>query len=339
MRRCTAGTALLLATVLLSAPVAAEEDSRPSDPTAAAEALFEEALLLGEQGNHREACRKLEASQALDAAVGTLLRLADCYERIGRFASAWAGFKEARSLARAQKMTERERIAALRAASLGPKMARLTIKVPDRPPPGLSVVLGRLQVPSASWGSALPLDPGRIRVEASAPGYLPFRQELEVPAKDGARLTVQIPELVPELSAPAPTRTIKVRSQRAAAPPRHVAGRGSAMRGAGIGLAIPGGLGLMASGALALASAKRNDASLEHCPDSANLCTPRGVQLREEAARLADYATLAAAVGGSLAAAGVAIYLLAPSGAPERITVGVAAKPERGLGLVAQGAF
>jgi len=341
----------LLVSALLAAPARAQEPEHSgpvSDPTAAAESLFEEGVSLAEAGKLAEACRKFEASETLDVAVGTLLRLADCYERTGRLATAWARFREARSLARAQSMPERERIASQRADALDSKIQRLTITVAGPPPADLSVELGGILVPRASWGSALPIDAGHVVVAASAPGYLPFRREIDVPAKDGARVSVEIPTLQAELSAPRPTRTIVVRSEhgtkgvdsRRESVARESVARGSVARGAGIGLAVAGGLGLVTGGVLTFLSAQRNDASLEHCPESDNLCTPRGVALRDRARTLADYATLSAAVGGGLLVAGLVVYWVAPTGeTSERVSVGISSEPGGALGLRARGAF
>src|SRR3954466_12003082 len=76
-----------------------------ADP-AAAEALFEEGVNLSERGAYAQACEKFEASEALAVAVGTLLRLGDCYEKTQRLASAWSRFREAASLAQAQAIPE-----------------------------------------------------------------------------------------------------------------------------------------------------------------------------------------------------------------------------------------
>ena len=77
-------TATLL---LLTSPVHAQ---RAAADKAAAEALFDEALELMQQKRYAEACPKLEQSQRVDAGIGTLLYLGECYEKLGRTASAWA---------------------------------------------------------------------------------------------------------------------------------------------------------------------------------------------------------------------------------------------------------
>jgi len=52
------------------------------------------------QGDYAAACPKLEESQRLDPALGTLLNLADCREQEGNVATAWSLFRDAESLAR-----------------------------------------------------------------------------------------------------------------------------------------------------------------------------------------------------------------------------------------------
>src|SRR4051794_15794728 len=64
------------------------------DAAAAAEVLFSDGKRLVQERNFAAACPKFEESQKLDPGLGTLYRLADCYEHVGRTASAWAAFLE-----------------------------------------------------------------------------------------------------------------------------------------------------------------------------------------------------------------------------------------------------
>src|SRR5260221_11014313 len=64
-----------------------------NDPVAA-RTLFDEGRKLLADGKYDAACPKLEESQRLDPGTGTLFNLADCWEQIGRTASAWARFLE-----------------------------------------------------------------------------------------------------------------------------------------------------------------------------------------------------------------------------------------------------
>jgi serine/threonine-protein kinase len=312
-----------------------------ADP-AAAEALFEEGVQLAERGQLLSACQKFEASEGLDVAVGTLLFLADCYERTGRLASAWSRFREAASLAHSQAMPDRERIATVRADALAPRMARVTVRVSAEPPPGIVVELGHQPVPKASWGSALPVDSGKLLLEASAPGYAPFRREITI--ADGARVDVPLPQLEALTGGESTPQQVTLRPVRPEAPrssvkTTHAVDRGYAARVTGATLAVWGGLGLAAGGVLTALAATRNDKSRDYCPESERLCTQRGVELRHEAQKLADSATISLAVGGGLLAAGLVVYWAAPRGATERVSLLLAPDAHGGVSCSARGVF
>src|SRR5262245_25337463 len=98
---------------------------------AAAEALFDEARRLVSEGKQAEAWPKFAESHRLDPGVGILLYLGDCYEAIGKTASAWAAFREAEAGARAARHAEREAAARERAAALEARLASLGVAVPE----------------------------------------------------------------------------------------------------------------------------------------------------------------------------------------------------------------
>src|ERR1041384_6675531 len=165
----------------LALPAAAQTNTAQK---ATAEAYFDDALRLMQQSNFAEACSKLEASQRLDPAVGTLLYLGECYERRGRTASAWVTFREAEALARATSQPPRAEMARARVDRLQPGLAKVTVEVSAeaRAIPGLRVLCGTVPIDPTLPGVALPVDPGELVVEATAPGYAPFTRTLTVPA-------------------------------------------------------------------------------------------------------------------------------------------------------------
>src|SRR5262252_2904619 len=108
---------------------------------AAAEALFDQGRAAMQEGDFGKACGLLERSQHIDPGVGTLLYLAECYERAGRTASAWATFREAADAADRARESGRARIGRDRAARLEPLLSRLSILVAPEATqiPGLTV--------------------------------------------------------------------------------------------------------------------------------------------------------------------------------------------------------
>ncbi|MEO8877348.1 MAG: hypothetical protein ABI461_17265, partial [Polyangiaceae bacterium] len=90
-----------LATVAFCFPIATSAYAQNPSDLAAAEALFEDGRKSMDANDFAAACPKLEESERLAPAVGTLLNLGICYEKSHRTASAWATFKEATSAARA----------------------------------------------------------------------------------------------------------------------------------------------------------------------------------------------------------------------------------------------
>jgi len=162
---CAAALSMLAA----SSPALAQTSS---EKAASAQALFDEGLRLMAAGQVAAACPKLAASQKLDPGMGTKFRLADCYEKSGKTASAWALFIDLGDEARAAKRLDREAIARKRAAELAPKLARMTILVsPDAAKlASLEVRRDGTALDKGVWGVPLPIDPGEHFLTATATG-------------------------------------------------------------------------------------------------------------------------------------------------------------------------
>jgi len=172
-----------------------------TSPQVAAEALFREARKLVDEERYAEACEKFAASQKLEAAVGTLLNLGRCYEKIGRTASAWATYHEAIAAANGSAQLDRAETAKLRAADLEPMLSRLTIVVsPEASAQKPMIMRDREPVPSELWGVTVPVDPGEHVVQATAPSRKPWSATASVQARETA--TVLVPSLEADESVP-----------------------------------------------------------------------------------------------------------------------------------------
>ena len=97
---------VVAALALARTPIA---HAQGSGDTASALSLFEEGKKLASEGNYAEGCPKLLASYNLVQKLGTVLNLADCYERAGKTASAWARFTEAVTMADRAGQQDRHR--------------------------------------------------------------------------------------------------------------------------------------------------------------------------------------------------------------------------------------
>jgi tetratricopeptide (TPR) repeat protein len=174
---------LLLVAVLFSVPALADATNR-----AAAEALFNDARQLVSQGKYAEACPKFAESNRLDPATGTLLNLADCYEKVGKTASAWAAFTEVASMAN----DSRAQFARGRAAALLPTLAKLTLQLAN-PPAGAVITRDGVAMPVAMLGVPIPVDPGRHVIEATAPGRIRFQRSVDIAASASTTIVITLP--------------------------------------------------------------------------------------------------------------------------------------------------
>jgi hypothetical protein len=168
--------------------------ARANDP-AAAQALFDEAKQLASSGHYTEACGKFDESQKADPGLGTEFHLADCWQHIGRTASAWSLFRQIESEAHARGEASRERVAHDRATALEPFVSKLAI-VPKGalPPEGLTVRRDGVEIGREQWGVPVPVDPGPHTVSIATPGKQPWGTGVDVP-DNGRVFTMDLPPL------------------------------------------------------------------------------------------------------------------------------------------------
>jgi len=179
------------------APLAASAQA-PS-PEAVAEALFEQARDLVKQERYAEACPKLAESQRLDPKLGTLLNLAYCHDKQGKFASAWAEYTSAAAVARREGQKEREDFSREQIAALEQKMPRVVLQV-NAPVAGIVVSVDNEAMAGAVLGTPLPMDPGKHHIAATAPGKKTWSQDVDVPPQR-TEILVTIPALEPAPAA------------------------------------------------------------------------------------------------------------------------------------------
>ncbi len=290
MKRAVLTLALLLATPTVYADA--------NDP-AAAQALFDEGRKLVLEGNCEAAIPKFTASHKLDPSPGPLLNLADCLAKTGRTASAWARFREAASMLKAAGQNDRAAFARQRADELEPSLARLTVRSSE---PNVEVLRDGAVLDGAVLGVAVPVDPGAHEIEARAPGKLPYRKRVEVAAS--ASVSVEIPKLADAPIAPAP-----------------VADTSSSRRTVAILVGSAGVVGLGFGAAFGLGAASQWSDAKKSCEGT--VCDRAGFDAANAAQTSAVRSNIAFALGGVALAAGVVLWITAPSAPRVGVAPGV----------------
>ncbi|MEO8982116.1 MAG: hypothetical protein ABI548_21280 [Polyangiaceae bacterium] len=291
---------------------------------AAAEALFNEGRALMAKSAFSLACPKFEASQHLDPGLGTLLNLAECYEKLGKTASAWAEYREAIPLARASGSKIREDLATERAEALEARLSTLTIRaMGTQDAAALEIRRDGVPVESAELGSPIPVDPGQHTVEASAPGKTKWTATVQVVA-DATKLAVEVPALAPAATAESGAGASAGSGAGAVSAPSDAAStarRGSGQRTAAIVVGAAGVVGVGLGAVFGLQARSDWSGAKSHCP-SFTTCDDRGLELHSSAASKATLSTVAFIAGGAALAAGAVLWFTADSGKKESVAFG-----------------
>jgi len=303
---CTAWTALVAVLILLPSSTALAQSfgadggqqgaaSGNAEHRAAAVVLFRQARDLMAQKKYAQACPKLEEALRLVRGVGIQFNLAECYEKVGKLASAWTHYLEVLDLSQRASDSAREKIVRQRVAALEPRLSRLRVVV-SQPAPGQQIKRNGVAVRSPLWGTAVPVDPGIYELEASAPGREGWQTRRKVEGM-GQTVEVVIPALRHEVA-------LDVRPEPKLTMPRRYQVASWMLAGVGVAsVAVGATLG-------GLAIADKNNAD-ELCPKP-DACYDPGAELVDAARVKANAATVLLGIGASALLGAGGLWLLSP---------------------------
>lgn len=293
--------ALLAVAVVTLASTATTASGGTDD--AKAQALYDEAKADVAAGKWTDACPKLATSQKLAPKMNTAYRLAECYEHIGKRASAAKRYREAAIAATTAGETGKAKAALDRAEKLQqaglPKLSVVAAA-------GCEVRIDGEPLTSAELAGPFAIDPGEHAVEATAPQKKSYRASFVIP-EGASTTTLAIPELENEVTAapitePAPP---PLKDPEPTAPPTNTT------KVIGMVLAGTGVVAIGIGGFLALSARSKYHDADPHCPPAG--CDEIGAQATEDARRLGNVATVVIGAGLALGITGTVLWLTAPS--------------------------
>lgn len=344
MRPALLAAAGALGAAIVASPAAVHAQSK--DDVARADALFNAAKALVDAGQYTDACSKFAESKRLAPGIGVTLYLADCYEHIGRTASAWTEFRSAEGLAR-ERNDRRSDLARTHAQGLEPKLLRLTISVaPTVPRAGLQVLRDGVPVAQEELDLPVPIDPGDHAVVVSSPGHPPRTFSAHL-GPESPTATVRVDSLEDTATPPAPppvdTTVAAVppppsTTSLPESPPPPPADTGATRRWIGAGVGGVGVAGLVVGSVFGvIAKVKLDQSNSGPCDATTDRCTTPGLATRKDAESAARTSDIFFGIGAGLAAIGAAVYLTAPH-APSGVTgVVLAPAPVAGGGAAVLG--
>lgn len=308
---------LFVAAMCLSSLAALPGAARADEPASTdPDALLEQALRDMKDKKLERACPALRESYRQDPRLNVLFHLAECEEQSGKVATA-VGLYE-KYLEKFDKLSPseqtdeavREEKATARRDALARELPKVTLKLPANAPAGSKVTrtsADGLQV-ALVLNVPLALDPGEVVLRVQAPGHRDVEHRFTV--KGGEQKTVELP--VPILDRGTE------RNARVGKPlepvPSYLPPLENDSQGQRIAAYISGAIGVagLAAGAISGGYTWGQAGIIEKsCVDQ--LCTPKGEEAKDTAATYGTVSTVTFAVGGVALAAGVILFVTAPS--------------------------
>jgi hypothetical protein len=295
MSRGSVAFAVLVLAMGVGGPSVALADAPAKD----GKELFVQGRTAFNDGKYEVARSYFEQSQAIDPAVGTLLNLAVCEEKLGRLAAALGHLKEA--LVKVEPADNRRPLITERLADLEKRTPRLTVRSAKPLNSNVTVSLDGKPIEPAALGTAMRVDPGVRALKCAVPSGVLCAQTVTVREGEDA---VAVLALTEPVASPPP-----VAVQSPAPPVSEVAPRSAN--------ALPyviGGIGIasLAAGLITgMAVINRKATVSDHCDASG--CDQQGLDAARTGKTLEVISTVTTLVG--VAGIGTSAYLLlVPSG-------------------------
>ncbi|HEY3819732.1 MAG TPA: hypothetical protein VGL81_21335 [Polyangiaceae bacterium] len=186
----------------------------------AARQLFADAEKDEDGARWADALAKLRRVAQVKLTAGIHYHLALCEEHLGHLAAALDDYTAADGQARAENAQDVLRLVGKRLADLGPRVPRLSIRLVP-PVADASVALDGAPLLPALFGTALPVDPGEHRVEATAPDRPSTIRTVTMHERDVTVVDLQLPRPAPApvAAAPAQARPVGEPASSPASPP------------------------------------------------------------------------------------------------------------------------
>jgi hypothetical protein len=295
---------------LLPAPARAQDPSADSSAEGLKRAReqFGQALALQTAGDWAGALALLKEVAAVKSTPQVRFNMALCEEKLGKLVAALGDYELAAADARAEKADQVAEEVEGRLESLRQRIPKITVKRGAGADTALVVVDG-VSLGDQVVGTPMPTDPGPHTVEASAPGFKPFRKSVRVAEQQSETVEIVLDAEPPPPSLGGVTGGVGP-----------VAGR-SPVFGyviGGIGIASLGASGVF----FALRASKISDLD-KVCPPPERQCPSHAQQADIDAGKLdTTIANVTLAVGIAAVAGGLVLVLT--SGPSEEPSVALA---------------